>query len=107
MLSNTCKKRYMLKFCITLQYIKPSHFAVHKTVQVHCCTYRMKIDFLCGSSLIWRKSNVHGKHGGVSEMYCFLECEVVWCVLALTLGGFATSIFKVEERILRRQHLDI
>jgi len=34
------------------------HSAVHKTVQVH---YRMLIDFLCGNSIIWRKSNVRGR----------------------------------------------
>jgi hypothetical protein len=44
------------------------------------------------------------RHGGVSESCCFLERDVVWCVLAL--GRFATSILKAEERIQRRQHLD-
>lgn len=45
------------------------------------------------------------RYGGVSESYCLLECDVVWCALAV--GRFATSIFNAEERILRRQHLDI
>jgi hypothetical protein len=45
------------------------------------------------------------RHGVVSESYCFLECDIVWCVL--TLVRFAAFIFKVEERKLMWQNLDI